>query len=118
MPPKQKQTKYGLRSSCCGLWSWDSKPLVNAATHEARIAAHAAFDPLWQSGRMKRREAYRWLAEAMEMSPKDCHISLMDEATARRVPEVVRALTLHLRTLPKVEGDGSVRLEDGAVFFL
>lgn len=32
------QTKYGPRAECCGLWSWNMKPLADAKTHEARRA--------------------------------------------------------------------------------
>lgn len=35
-PAEERMTKYGIRSSCCGLWSWDRDPLVDKATHEAR----------------------------------------------------------------------------------
>lgn len=31
----------------------------------ARIAAHAAFDPLWQVGGVTRQQAYEWLAGQM-----------------------------------------------------
>jgi hypothetical protein len=90
LPPTQTQTRYGLRSECCGLWSWDSKPLVDAETHEARKAAHAAFDGLWKGGHMKRTDAYRWLSKALGIPGKECHIAMMDAVTARRVVEVVR----------------------------
>ena len=29
-------TQYGIRSSCCGLWSWNREPLADAATHALR----------------------------------------------------------------------------------
>lgn len=32
----EAQTRFGIRSSCCGLWSYDRLPLVDADTHEAR----------------------------------------------------------------------------------
>lgn len=40
-------TRYGRRDSCdrCGVHSWDGKPLVTPAVHEARQAFHAAFAP-------------------------------------------------------------------------
>lgn len=46
----------------------DGRPLGTPATLEvrqARMAAHAAFDPLWQGGGMRRPDAYRWLTRAM-----------------------------------------------------
>ncbi len=55
----------------------DGSPLgtpANRATKDARIAAHAAFDTLWMLGGMKRKEAYRWMPDAMGMSKDDAHI--------------------------------------------
>lgn len=59
-------------------------------TRKARSAAHAAFDPLWKRGQMKRSQAYKWLAAQLGQSPGETHISWMDAATARRVVEVCR----------------------------
>jgi hypothetical protein len=33
---EERDTQYGIRSSCCGLWSWNREPLADAATHELR----------------------------------------------------------------------------------
>lgn len=40
-------------------------------TREARMAAHAVIDPLWQSGKFSRGEVYRQLSEA---SGREIHI--------------------------------------------
>lgn len=53
-------------------------------TKRARMDAHAAFDPIWKGGRMGRSEAYRWLAAQLGIEPRDCHISHMNAALARR----------------------------------
>jgi hypothetical protein len=92
-PASQAQTRYGLRSECCDLWSWDGKPLASAEMHEARMAAHVAFDPLWKSGKRSRAQAYNLLAEAMNMKPKDCHMATMSLEDLRRVPEAVKNIT-------------------------
>ena len=78
-------TRNGQRNDCCGLWSWDDAPLVDADTHEARIKAHEAFDFLWENKHMTRERAYRWLAETMGLSKDDCHIKQMDADAARKV---------------------------------
>jgi hypothetical protein len=52
------------------------------------MAAHAAFDPIWQSEEMTRSEAYTWLAGALELSPDDCHVGMFDVATCERVVTV------------------------------
>lgn len=54
-------------------------------TRMARSAAHAAFDPLWKSGKMRRSQAYKWLAERLGIPASETHISWMDAATAKRV---------------------------------
>lgn len=81
--------RYGIRADCCGLWSWDLKPLVDRATHAARIEAHAAFDPLWRTGRMTRSAAYAMLAARMRISRTECHIALFSETQARQVVAIV-----------------------------
>lgn len=65
--------------------------LANKDLRQAKMRAHAAFDPLWKSGRMRRKEAYGWLAEKLGIDPADCHIGMMDEATCSRVVEVTTA---------------------------
>jgi hypothetical protein len=52
------------------------------------MAAHAAFDPKWQSKKMKRTAAYAWLAEKLGIDGKDCHIGMMDLMMCKRVVEV------------------------------
>jgi hypothetical protein len=64
--------------------------LANAALRKAKSAAHAAFDPLWKSGGMTRREAYAWLADALGISPDNCHIGMMDLDACRAVVAVVK----------------------------
>jgi hypothetical protein len=54
----------------------------------ARIAAHNAFDPLWQSGRLSRTAAYNWLALQMGLRMDQCHIKLLDEKQCQRVIEL------------------------------
>lgn len=71
-----------------------TKPLGRLATEELRkmkSAAHAAFDTLWKSGRMTRKDAYAWLAAEMELPSADCHIGMFDEDQCRRVVRIVKA---------------------------
>ncbi len=58
-------------------------------TRRARSAAHAAFDPLWRSGQMRRKAAYAWLSQALGVERNDCHIGMMDQDTAKRVVQLV-----------------------------
>lgn len=86
------QTKYGPKHECCGLWSWHGKPLADKATHDARKAAHAAFDTLWKQGTYTRAGAYKALAAALGLGADECHISRMSEAEALRVVALVPEL--------------------------
>ena len=87
-----QHTQYGVRTSHCDLWAWGDAPLVDRETHEARKAAHAAFDPLWKGGKMSRGEAYRLLREKLGLTAGECHMKVMDAATAGRVPQAVREI--------------------------
>lgn len=52
--------------------------LANAELRRAKMAAHAAFDPLWKSKSMRRKEAYAWLATQLGISVDNCHIGMFD----------------------------------------
>jgi hypothetical protein len=81
--------------SYVGLHPFTSIPLgtlANPATREARKRAKAAFNPLWEGRRMKRREAYAWLAKALGISNVgECHIGWFDIAMCDRVVAVIAA---------------------------
>ena len=62
--------------------------LANAELRQAKMAAHAAFDPLWKQGRMTRRQAYAWLAERLALPDRECHIGWFDPARCARVVAV------------------------------
>lgn len=67
---------YGMAYLCrpcnayVGVHSGTDRPkgsLANAELRGWRKATHARFDPLWQDGPFKKRNAaYRWLSEQME----------------------------------------------------
>lgn len=59
--------------------------LADEATKAARKRAHAAFDPLWKSKKMKRGEAYKWLADKMDLERWRCHISWFDVGLCNQV---------------------------------
>lgn len=62
--------------------------LANAELRRARMAAHAAFDPIWKDGDMSRTRAYEWLAEAMGIEPDYCHIGLFDVWQCEKVKQL------------------------------
>jgi hypothetical protein len=55
--------------------------LANAELRKAKSAAHRAFDELWRDGWMSRTAAYKWLAEALNITHDKCHIGLFDVET-------------------------------------
>lgn len=62
--------------------------LANRELRDAKQAAHLAFDPLWRNkgkAALSRKEAYAWLAEQLDIDPKDCHIGKFDVARCKAV---------------------------------
>lgn len=59
---------------------------ANKELREARMRAHAAFDPIWRYGKMSRREAYKWLAEAVGFDGK-LHIGFSGVEMCNRIVE-------------------------------
>lgn len=79
----------------CGCHGMTTQPLgypCGPETRKARSAAHAAFDPIWKTGIMRRNSAYKALADALGIDRKDCHIGMMDADTARKVPAISQSL--------------------------
>ena len=85
---------FGLLWLCqpCGAWVGCHKGgtlpqgrLANKALRDAKIRAHAAFDPLWKGGEMPRGDAYGWLADHMGLDRRDCHIGMFDVDQCSRV---------------------------------
>lgn len=70
--------------------------LADAALRQAKIDAHAAFDPLWRrkvqreriSKSKARRLAYRWLGDQLGIDANSAHIGAFDAVTCRRVVEI------------------------------
>ena len=48
------------------------------------MEAHSVFDRLWLGGYISRPQAYVWLASQLKVSEPEAHMSVMDEATAKR----------------------------------
>ena len=72
----------------CGCHGNTTEPLgypCGPVTRKARSAAHAAFDPIWKRGQMRRHAAYKWLSERTGIEPDKCHIGMMTAEQARRV---------------------------------
>lgn len=64
--------------------------MANAELRKWKQAAHAAFDPIWKSGKMMRKEAYSWLAKQLDMSEDNTHIGMFDIENCKRVIAAVK----------------------------
>lgn len=92
--------KFFWQCAPCGAYvgthkdSHDHAPLgrlANAELRQWKTRAHAAFDPLWRPGRMRRKDAYAWLAKVLEIEVRDCHIGMFDIVQCKRVVEACKA---------------------------
>lgn len=97
---RRTETRYGPRYACCDLVAWGNKPLTDEATRQARRAAHAAFDPIWQAGLLSRGRAYRSLALELGVPEPQAHMNNMPRELAEKVPEAARRIRedLELKT--------------------
>lgn len=57
--------------------------LANAELRALKQQVHKAFDPLWLRREMSRTEAYRWLAQALDIPEGECHVGMFDTARCR-----------------------------------
>ena len=71
-----------------GFYSCRTPAEPGSALAKARMAAHAAFDPIWRSGRMSRSEAYRWLAYNIGVPVEYCHMQMLTEEMCAKVVAV------------------------------
>lgn len=106
--------KHGVFYGCVGFPSCSGthganrstgEPLGTPVTREVkahRVAAHKAFDRLWQGAKRKglsnlvarqkaRTAAYLWMAESMDLTPEDAHIGKFTIAQCDRLIELVNA---------------------------
>ena len=77
-------------TGCHGITDKPKGRLANAKLRALRVQAHAAFDPLWQSGKMKRNDAYRWLAGHMNTTRKHTYIGWFGAERCKRVIEICK----------------------------
>ena len=66
--------------------------LADGPTRAARARVHAAFDPLWKSGRWRRRDAYGWLANELNIPYQRCHIGTFDLTRCSQAQQVIANL--------------------------
>ena len=60
--------------------------LADAALRAGKREAHAAFDPIWKEGYMRRGQAYAWLGKELELPAP--HIGEMDLQQCQKTKEI------------------------------
>lgn len=91
----ETRTRYGLRSECCGLWSWSRRPLADAKTHAAR----KELAPLM--GQVQKTMGLPMMAVEIAKrtgikGPSSLLVGTMNEATARKVLTAVEDIVLDI----------------------
>lgn len=66
--------------------------LANAELREAKKQAHAAFDPIWKRGYMKRKDAYFWLSRQLGLKYSETHIGMFDVETCQKTVQLSEEL--------------------------
>lgn len=61
--------------------------VANKKLRKAKSKAHAAFDPIWKSGKMTRGAAYSALAKSMGIYKEQCHIGMFNVEQCEYVVE-------------------------------
>lgn len=76
--------------------------LANAELRRAKRKAHEAFDPVWKNGKIKRADAYKWLADKLGIRIESCHIGMFNVSMCKEVVNKMSSLpTLKANTLPE-----------------
>ena len=62
--------------------------LANKNLRRERQAAHAAFNQLWKSGLMTKRQAYLWLQAKLDLPECEAHIAKFSEGRCHLVVDL------------------------------
>ncbi len=90
-------TSYGMIYSCkpckayVGVHKGTTKSLGRLADWDLRYwkkRAHLYFDKIWQSDLMKRKDAYLWLSQQLELPKQYTHIGFFGIDTCKKVVEL------------------------------
>ena len=93
--PDLKHLRFWYCKPCgayVGCHEPSDRPLGKLANYELRklrIKAHNCFDRKWRDGKMRRTEAYKWLAVKLNIPYNECHIGNFDEDMCNKVIEVL-----------------------------
>jgi len=82
--------------------------VANAELRKKKMAFHAAFDPLWKSGKWNRNALYAELAKRMNIDKELCHGGMFD----------VKQCDLAISTLKSIEGAPAKAMPERAKFLV
>lgn len=98
-----KPSKYGCFYSCVRFPACrgshgahqDGRPLGVPATLEVKMLrqrVHDVFDPVWKApdAKLRRTEAYKWLAGLMGLEMDACHIGLFDKEQCEQAIQILK----------------------------
>lgn len=69
--------------------------LANKVLREQRKLAHSCFDPLWKEEQYSRGEAYRRLANKMQLTRDECHIGMFNLEQCKTVIQLCNSGEIH-----------------------
>lgn len=64
--------------------------LANEKLRNLKMEAHKQFDPIWKSGLMSRKDAYKWLASMLDIDESECHIGMFNPDMCNKVIQICR----------------------------
>lgn len=64
--------------------------LANERLRTLKTEAHRQFDPIWKSGLMSRKDAYKWLSDMLDIPLTECHMGMFDIKMCQRVIHLCR----------------------------
>lgn len=71
---------------------WASDLPLRRSTAQLRIKAHELFDPIWKSGAVSRKKAYRLLAADLGVCEQMAHFKSMGPEKLEKALPVIQAL--------------------------
>lgn len=86
---------FPLCDARCGCHKGTHKPLGTLAdkeTRKLREMVHAAFDPMWKKGGLKRNVAYLKLAEAMQIRYDECHVGMFNAMRCKAALDCIKRI--------------------------
>lgn len=95
--------KCGARVGCHPGTKKPLGRLADAELRQAKSKAHLAFDPIWRDRLMRRKQAYKWLSNQLNIDFNDCHIGMFDVETCNRVVDICSTPPDSEKALPQTD---------------